>query len=146
MLLDYKGPERDPISDIMADLGGGQPGMRTIKQGFYELGHFNFDNLLETVHKIERWPEVKGLENSYGVCDSPEQFIKRYEKILKASKRTFVVSFCCVEKKNQPSQGGWRWHKWGPYIGTKKPKCEYLYNEGPSIEKVYGFHVLEIMG
>ena len=37
----------------------------------------------------------------------------------------------------------WRWHKWGPYIGTKEPKCEYLYDE-PEIDKVVIFELYEI--
>jgi hypothetical protein len=39
--------------------------------------------------------------------------------------------------------GGWRWHKWGPYIGTQEPKCEYIHDE-PEIEEVFTYHVYEL--
>lgn len=43
-------------------------------------------------------------------------------------------------KSEESSDGGWRWHKWGEYIGTHKPQCEYLHDE-PEIEEVWVFDV-----
>lgn len=40
----------------------------------------------------------------------------------------------------QPHGGGWRWHKWGDYIGTKTPTEEYLSDEA-EIEFVYAFTI-----
>lgn len=36
--------------------------------------------------------------------------------------------------------GGWRWEKWGPYIGTQRSVADYLHDE-PDIDYVYTFHV-----
>ncbi len=83
--------------------------------------------------------------NCYGVCDSPEQFIRKFGKRLEKDERRFVVSFTLIRKTEQSPQGGWRWHKWGPYIGKGKPTTEYLYDE-PEVEEVYCYHIFEIGG
>lgn len=81
------------------------------------------------------------LPPEYGVCDSPEQFKSKYLDALRSDARyEYVVSFVHLRKSEQPSRGGWRWHKWGEYVGEKDPQCEYLYDE-PEIEEVYTFHV-----
>lgn len=58
------------------------------------------------------------------------------------SERRFVVAFTRVRREDQPADGGWRWHKWGQYIGKHEPRCEYLYDED-GIDEVYCFHVYE---
>mgnify|MGYP000101825354 CR=1 FL=1 len=52
------------------------------------------------------------------------------------------VSFVRIRRDEQSSSGGWRWHKWGKYIGKQKPQCEYIYDE-PEIEEVYTFSVYQ---
>lgn len=47
----------------------------------------------------------------YGVCDSPEQFARRFPK-YKGN-----VWFTVVKRVDQPEEGGWRWRKWGDYVG-----------------------------
>jgi hypothetical protein len=59
------------------------------------------------------------------------------------SDRRFTLAFTRVRKRDQPDEGGWRWHKWGEYIGEKSPQYEYLYDEGNEIEEVYCYHVYE---
>jgi hypothetical protein len=54
----------------------------------------------------------------------------------------FVISFTRVLKSNQPSAGGWRWHKWGPYMGTQNSQREYLHDE-PSISEIFCYHIME---
>ena len=69
---------------------------------------------------------------------------KNYPKILIFyPNKNYVIGLSVVERKNQSSDGGWRWHKWGQYIGKYEPKCEYLYDE-ESIDYVYCFTILEI--
>jgi hypothetical protein len=46
-----------------------------------------------------------------------------------------------VRKDDQPKQGGWRWHKWGPYIGTHEKQFEYLADE-EGIERVFCYHIV----
>lgn len=78
--------------------------------------------------------------NEYGVADSPEQILNHY-KFLENEADNYFVCMTPVYKKHQEKSGGWRWHKWGQYIGTKKRSgCEYLYDE-PHIDMVIVFHV-----
>jgi hypothetical protein len=86
------------------------------------------------------WPDFDDPEfNCYGVCDSPTQFLDMYGEMLKKDSRNCVVSFVCIKKEDQEEMG-WRWHKWGPYIGLQKPTTEYLRDE-PLIKEVYTYHV-----
>ena len=41
---------------------------------------------------------------------------------------------------------GWRWHKWGPYIGTLNPQYEYLDDEnfGDDFEYVLCFELYKV--
>jgi len=49
----------------------------------------------------------------YGVCDSPQQFADYYPKW------SGKVWFTYVKREDQPSgRDGWRWRKWGQYIGN----------------------------
>jgi hypothetical protein len=132
----------DPIVDMIASLNGNSTIVLPLEPGFYQIGHFSLGNLIGSQLKQE-WPDIKGIPNCYGVCDTPSQFIRKYKKILSSDKRRFIVSFTIVLKKKQSESGGWRWHKWGPYVGTKKPQCEYLYDE-PKIEQACCYHIYEV--
>lgn len=79
----------------------------------------------------------------YGVCDYPEQLIEKFP-IIDTDPRPFVVSFTKVAKVEEESPGGWRWHKWGAYIGDKDPQCEYIADEGPDITDVWCYHIYEV--
>ena len=63
--------------------------------------------------------------------------------ILNNPNKNFVIGLSTVERDRQPSDGGWRWHKWGEYIGNQNPEHEYLYDD-IHIDKVYCFHIYEI--
>ncbi len=115
---------------------------KKIGKGLYLCNHWNFELYLGGDRNWERYPEFAvGDEwfSAYGVCDSPDQFMEKYGKLLEDKPEWFVVSFVHIAKKDEDPQGGWRWHKWGPYIGNKEPTTEYLYDE-PEIEEVYTYH------
>ena len=78
---------------------------------------------------------------SYGVCDSVDNLLEVYPELV-TSEREFVVNLCEVRKDEQPDEGGWRWHKWGEYIGNQIPTTEYIYDE-PLIEQVFCYHIYE---
>lgn len=80
--------------------------------------------------------------DDYGVCDYPTQVIERWPQ-LATDERPFILLFSEIDRAKQPPDGGWRWHKWGRYIGTREPQCEYLYDE-PEIDLVYVFHILQV--
>jgi hypothetical protein len=44
------------------------------------------------------------------------------------------------EPENAGRGGGWRWHKWGPYIGKGEPTTEYLDDEDGFADGVYVYH------
>ena len=79
---------------------------------------------------------------TYGVADSIDQ-IRETFKFLERSDRKFICFVSAVYKKDQSATGGWRWHKWGPYIGNHKIRCEYLYDE-VGIDHVLLYHIYEV--
>ena len=100
---------------------------------------FNFDGFIEErciENIIDKWV-------MYGVCDDYSQILDKYNSLLSNPNKNYVVGLSVVERKEQPSYGGWRWHKWGEYIGIQNPEHEYLYDD-IHIDKVYCFHIYEI--
>lgn len=80
----------------------------------------------------------------YGVCDNASQAIKRFlkaEKDLGIDLGNCILCLRPIVKKNQPAEGGWCWHKWGPYIGVKDPQYEYIHDEDDSIKFVWCYHL-----
>ena len=139
----------DPfIKRIISFAAGEATGPTEVRKGVYDGVGFNFRNMLnlsrlrdydlEDPRLVDKDGEFFG---SYGVCDSIEQMLERCP-MLETSDRKFAVGFTLVRKADQSPQGGWRWHKWGEYIGTQEPKCEYLYDE-PVIEQAYCYNVIE---
>lgn len=75
----------------------------------------------------------------YGVCDNPDQIFERDERIqqyIDDPNHDFIIQMHYISKKQQPEKWGWRWHKWGRYIGEHEITCEYLYDE-PIVEGVW---------
>ncbi len=152
---------RNPIRDAIAAMGGrasAEP--RQIIKGVYEINHFSGDHELDrfagwgsyessypVLGEVREFksagvePVKYGSFNPYGVCDSYEQVLEQCPEIIESS-RQFCLFVTRLDKKNQSPKGGWRWHKWGPYIGKQEPECEYLYDE-PVVETVYVYHVYE---
>lgn len=110
---------------------------KRLRQGVYQIGHFNLNHILE---EYDEYPDLNGI-NCYGVCDSVEQLLEACPE-LETSQRRFVVSITPVVRADQDPEWGWRWHKWGPYIGNHQPQHEYLYDE-VGIEAVYVYQVFE---
>jgi len=156
------------IGGMLAIIGGGDPTPKRLRRGAYEINHFSFDHCLQHVLSFPRqvgeefgyWLRYPDLGRStlesdsftlyefdcFGVCDSPDQFFEHeIGKWIIDSEKKFVVSFSKVVKAEQSDSGGWRWHKWGPYIGAHEPQCEYIYDEGEEIQEVYCYHVYECL-
>ena len=135
MLIDNQGViSCDPILNIIS---GGKKSVK-LQTGVYLIHHFGSSNFLRG---FEDYPEFDDDRGPYGVCDSLEQLLAKYPE-LEAPGREFVVTLHEVKKSEQSSDGGWRWHKWGEYIGTQNPTCEYLYDE-PNIDSVFVYHIYE---
>lgn len=82
--------------------------------------------------------------HEYGVADNAEQILSHYKFLEEDTENTYFVSLSPVFREHQPEDGGWRWHKWGQYIGCQKREgYEYLYDE-KNIEYVIVYHVYRI--
>ena len=127
---------RFPILSVMARVNGREFG-KEIRAGLYEVGHFGGSHF---PGPYDQYPENLSVE-CYGVCDSPEQLLEKCPEI-ETSDRGFIVTFHHLKRAEQPKDGGWRWSKWGEYIGEQHPSCEYLADE-PKIEEVYIYHIHE---
>jgi hypothetical protein len=126
-----------------------------ITQGDGRFAHLTYQELKDHVQKfapqhimdgvylhwstLETW--FDGLDDQvyFGVCDDVEQILAHHPDI-KESAQHFVVGVIAIRKEWEPDRDGWRWHKWGEYIGTQKSSCEYLADE-PEIEQVYVYQV-----
>jgi hypothetical protein len=123
----------------------GQGGMPTeIEKGIYLSPSFSFGNNI-----IDGKEDYFSFDNydlpPYGVCDNIEQVKEKYKKWIEDDNFKCCISFTKVEKSAQSERDGWRWEKWGEYIGTKNPECEYLYDEGDEIKEVYCYHIYQIL-
>lgn len=100
---------------------------------------FNFNGFIEencNENIIDKWVE-------FGVCDNYLQILEKYADLLNNPDKNYVIGLSTVKRENQSPEGGWRWHKWGEYIGTQNPQHEYLYDD-THIDVVYCFHIYEI--
>lgn len=123
-----------PILAILEIIAGDRPKLRKILDGVWQCPHFNFEHCVE--EKLEIYPDE--LEQPHGVADNIDQvlnFLKLHER-----EEEYCVAFTELLRENEPESGGWRWHKWGDYIGTREPQCEYLAHE-PEIDRVIVWHV-----
>ncbi len=143
MLVNPRFTRNHTIDQILTALGqGGDP--VCIQTGIFISPSFSFGNSIGNT--MEEYADFGNeFKSSFGVSDDIDQVLKEYKQWLDDPTRKFCISFTKVEKSEQPSDGGWRWHKWGPYIGTKNPQCEYLYDEGDDITEVYVYHIYELL-
>lgn len=81
-------------------------------------------------------------QGSYGVADSISQVLARNTGRLEHPAREYVLSVWAV-RRHQEGERGWRWRKWGEYIGSRKPTYEFLRDE-PEIKRAvyFEFHLL----
>ncbi len=91
---------------------------------------------------LHDWSEPSRFLNEYGVVDSPEQLLGFYD--FEGDPRQLFISMVEIRREDEESQGGWRYHKWGPYYGTQKPEHEYLYDD-KHIDAVWTYHVYEVL-
>lgn len=111
---------------------------------FAPYGYKFFRKLKRQFSSISEKLKFEKNHSYYGVADNLEQVIDFYNTNEDGFfKGNHVISTFEVHKDVEAPYCGWRWHKWGPYIGTQEPRCEYLNNE-PEIEKVICFHIYKV--
>jgi hypothetical protein len=88
-------------------------------------------------------------KNSYGVADSIEQIKEYYKEEIENVERKFFIECTPVfqDLENKGKGGGWRWCKWGTYIGKLDSKCEYLDDEdfGKDFKYIICFSINEVL-
>lgn len=117
---------------------------KLIQEGVFSTPGFN--GTYSFVERFNQFSDIKqyGDQSEYGVCDSVEQVLEYHKGAISDPNRKFIILLTRVdaEPENAGNGGGWRWHKWGPYIGTQNPQCEYLDDED-GIDFIYCFHLHE---
>lgn len=79
----------------------------------------------------------------YGVADSIKQILEHYKDWLSDPDNQSVLFVVEINKKDCSPKGGWRWCRWGEYIGIQEPTREYLYDE-PVIESVVVYNIFTV--
>lgn len=118
-----------------------------LSKGVYELrgfNKFNFDHYLEDcgVNFYSIFEDNDDEYECFGVCDNFNQIIDQFPDLLNSTSK-YVIGLSKVKRAEQRSVGGWRWCKWGEYIGNKEITAEYLYDE-ENIDQVYCFKIYRI--
>lgn len=133
-----------PILDVLALSGARSTGTTILGEGMVQIGHFSSDIMLYGSNGDWGF-SIEGVP-TYGVCDSPEQFMQKFGELVKADPRNCCVFFTHIAKdsSNRGQGGGWRWHKWGEYIGEGNPQHEYLDDEEGFENGVYVYHIHDI--
>lgn len=120
-----------------------------LDEGVYEFYDVNKpDNEIDPSQTlVDHEIMENGIYHSFphGVCDNYKQIIERDKDAIACvnNDEHFIIVLCKISKKDQPDDGGWRWHKWGKYIGDQNPMCEYIANE-PDIDFVYVYNLYKV--
>lgn len=110
----------------------------------------NPDQLLNYKFTPGDWGAYK-LRKKLGIDLTPELEKELETEItlgdyLRNSDRKFAVGFNPIEQDPENPGGGWRWHKWGSYIGKHDVQYEYLDDEDLSDigqNYILCFHIYE---
>lgn len=145
MLVNPKLKNNPELMSILSLIGqGGTP--EQLETGIFISPSFSFGNSIGDNHdEYFNFHSDGEYLGSYGVCDTVDQVKEKYAKWLNDPELKFCVSFTKVIKSEQPPSDGWRWCKWGEYIGTKESKCEYIYDEEDDIQEVYCYHIYQLL-
>ena len=104
----------------------------------------NFDFNFSEDDSIEELERI----SDYGVADNVEQIKTYFNTYINNLTEKYIISITPVfqHKENKEECGGWRWHKWGEYIGTLNPQCEYLDDEefGENFQYVLCFNIYKV--
>jgi len=160
-ILIYHGPKDPTMEAILAILGQGGK-VERIDTGVYECPHFNFSNEVGIHEYEDKYPHLTRITSEediavalandrpvyesfgcYGVCDNYKQVIEQCRQLQPDDPGLYIMSVTRVRRDEQPADHGWRWHKWGEYIGVHQIDHEYLYDE-KDIDEVFCYHVLRV--
>lgn len=136
---------------------------RTDFKGCYWAG-LNPENLVDYATNYTVYRRYPASSLAYGVSDNATQVLDNLEQALETyltkdsthdffgrGKRlykflttnpeaVYFIRFCPIFNHHDGTSGGWRWHKWGRYLGKHTPQCEYL-DEETNIDYVLLWHL-----
>lgn len=134
---------------------------RTVFKGCYWTG-LNPENLIEYATNYTFYRRYPSL--AYGVSDNASQVLdnlkhaleiyltkdsthdfftrgkRLYKYLTKYPDAVYLIGFTPIFNHHNGASGGWRWHKWGRYLGKHTPQCEYL-DEEKNIDYVLIWHL-----
>ncbi len=127
------------MSLILRGVGEGRT-EQMLQEGLIEIPHFSPEHIYAVT---DNW-NIDGINGELnGVADTPQQAIEYARKLVGDDPQTFCVFVTHIVKdpSNRGQGGGWRWGKWGEYIGSGTPEHEYLDDEDEFKEGVYVFGI-----
>lgn len=89
------------------------------------------------LYKMAIYGEVS--HTTYGLCDNPDQILKKWSHLEAGHQRHFITA-TPIYREHEPEWGGFRFHKWGEYIGEHELEYEYLVDQ-KEIDVIYVFHI-----
>lgn len=121
------------------------------EKGIYQcvFAHNFADNEFEETQNMNydmKFPKLRNYEvGCYGVADTIEQIKEYYKEEIEDKENKYFIHLTPVFQE-KGIRGGWRWHKWGEYIGELNPQYEYLNNEdfGDDFKYVIAFSICKV--
>ena len=110
-----------------------------IAPGVYEVD-LNFDNVIAEFYPNSDQPFI--YECAYGLCDNYQQAINTFSKYAN-SENKYCLFVTPIYREDQPEKYGFRYHKWGDYIGTQWFQHTYLYDD-KHIDVIYSFKFIKL--
>lgn len=114
-------------------------------RGIWFINSHNFHIDLEDMSThilVESYPNL-GSTEPYFVTDNLDTIQKYYDEQINDPEHEYVISVTEVKKQDQPEDDGWRYHKWGQFIGDVEPDSEYIYDSNVH-DVAYCVHIYEV--
>lgn len=129
---------REAGLDIFRSYGAVYDAARTVWD-YREENGLPFISLFEiaAMYKLAWYGDIHHSE--YGLCDNADQILKKWGH-LEAGKQRHFITMTPIYREFEPSSGGFRFHKWGEYIGEHELEYEYLVDQ-TDIDVIYSFHI-----
>lgn len=67
--------------------------------------------------------------SDYGVADNVHQILGVSSKFVNDKTNQYFFHVHPIYPAEQSQTGGWRWHKWGEYIGSYESEFDYIYDD-----------------
>lgn len=161
----------DPMLLFINEITSPGDSLINVQEGVYQAKSFNIESTYFNKNDIYTYnhPKVRALEkeaslklekeectfqemieatkeygSSYGVADNLEQVLEKFKDKVESPDKNYVILMTLVERKDQSEDGGWRFHKWGPYIGDHEIEYEYLYDQ-KDMDSVYVYHIYRVV-